>query len=146
MNYYTIKDLEALSGIKAHTIRIWEKRYGFLVPERTSTNIRIYSDEELKLLLNVAALVKRGHKISKVASYGEQRIHEEVLKLNQQVSSADDYLRITSYNVCYTKLLRFITAALSLFMSISRISIRGLGSSSIIRSLISSKITRRFFK
>ncbi len=92
MNYYTIKDLEALSGIKAHTIRIWEKRYGFLVPERTSTNIRIYSDEELKLLLNVAALVKRGHKISKVASYGEQRIHEEVLKLNQQVSSADDYL------------------------------------------------------
>lgn len=92
MNYYTIKDLEALSGIKAHTIRIWEKRYGFLVPERTSTNIRFYSDEELKLLLNVAALVKRGHKISKVATYGDRRIHEEVLKLNEQSSSMDDYL------------------------------------------------------
>ncbi|PTN06772.1 MerR family transcriptional regulator [Mangrovibacterium marinum] len=92
MNYYTIKDLEIISGIKAHTIRIWEKRYGFLVPERTSTNIRFYTDEELKLLLNVAALVKRGHKISKVAAYGEQRIHEEVLKLSEQSSSMDDYL------------------------------------------------------
>ncbi|WP_163717972.1 MerR family transcriptional regulator [Mangrovibacterium lignilyticum] len=92
MNYYTIKDLEALSGIKAHTIRIWEKRYGLLVPERTDTNIRFYTDEELKHLLNVAALVKRGHKISKVALYSQQRIQEEVLKLNQQTSSLDDFI------------------------------------------------------
>jgi len=92
MNHYTIKDLETLSGIKAHTIRIWEKRYGFLVPERTSTNIRYYSDEELKLLLNVAALVKRGHKISRVAAYGERRIHDEVLKLNQERGALSDYM------------------------------------------------------
>jgi len=92
MNYYTIKDLESLSGIKAHTIRIWEKRYGLLVPDRTSTNIRFYTDEELKHLLNVAALVKRGHKISKVSVYSDQRIREEVLKLNRDASSMDDFI------------------------------------------------------
>lgn len=92
VSYYTIKDLETLSGIKAHTIRIWEKRYGLLVPERTSTNIRFYTDEELKHLLNVAALVKRGHKISKVAAYTNQRIQDEVLKLNQEASSLDDFI------------------------------------------------------
>ncbi|RKD89730.1 MerR family transcriptional regulator [Mangrovibacterium diazotrophicum] len=92
MNYYTIKDLESLSGIKAHTIRIWEKRYGLLVPDRTSTNIRFYTDDELKHLLNVAALVKRGHKISKVSVYTAQRIREEVLKLNREASSMDDFI------------------------------------------------------
>ncbi|WP_372773394.1 MerR family transcriptional regulator [Mangrovibacterium sp.] len=92
MNYYTIKDLETLSGIKAHTIRIWEKRYGLLVPERTTTNIRFYTDDELKHMLNVAALVKRGHKISKVSAYSNDQIHEEVLKLNIKSSSMDDYL------------------------------------------------------
>lgn len=92
MNYYTIKDLEVLSGIKAHTIRIWEKRYGLLVPERTDTNIRFYTDKELRHLLNVSALVKRGHKISKVANYGEKRIQEEILKLNKQSGSLGDYI------------------------------------------------------
>ena len=92
MNYYTIKDLESLSGIKAHTIRIWEKRYGLLVPDRTNTNIRFYTGEELKHLLNVAALVKRGHKISKVSVYSAQRIREEVLKLNREASSMDDFI------------------------------------------------------
>ena len=54
MHAFTIKDLENLSGIKAHTIRIWEQRYSFLSPNRTDTNIRFYSNEELKTLLNVA--------------------------------------------------------------------------------------------
>ncbi len=92
MNYYTIKDLEVLSGIKAHTIRIWEKRYGLLIPERTNTNIRFYTDKELRHLLNVSTLVKRGHKISKVANYGEQRIQDEILKLNKQSGSLSDYI------------------------------------------------------
>ena len=56
MAEYKIKDLEVLTGIKAHTIRIWEKRYGILEPERTDTKIRMYSDDELTLLLNVALL------------------------------------------------------------------------------------------
>ena len=54
MHSFTIKDLENLSGIKAHTIRIWEQRYSFLKPNRTDTNIRFYSNEELKKILNVA--------------------------------------------------------------------------------------------
>lgn len=81
MNYYTIKDLETLSGIKAHTIRMWEKRYGLLNPNRTSTNIRHYNDEELRYLLNIALLVKQGFKISKVSNFDKRRLQEEVLKL-----------------------------------------------------------------
>lgn len=92
MNYYTIKDLETLSGIKAHTIRIWEKRYGLLVPHRTTTNIRYYSDEELKRLLNVSALVKNGFKISKVSGYDDNRLHDEVLNLSRQVTGMENII------------------------------------------------------
>ena len=63
---FTIKELEALSGIKAHTIRIWEQRYNFLKPSRTTTNIRTYSSEELKTILTVALLNKHGYKISRI--------------------------------------------------------------------------------
>lgn len=66
MGYYKIKDLEQLSGIKAHTIRIWEKRYNVISPERTDTNIRLYTDDDLKNLLSIAILNKNGHKISKI--------------------------------------------------------------------------------
>ncbi len=65
---FSIKDLENFSGIKAHTIRIWEKRYGLLMPERTDTNIRFYSLESLKKLLNIALLNSEGVKISKIAN------------------------------------------------------------------------------
>ncbi|WP_430973974.1 MerR family transcriptional regulator [Sunxiuqinia rutila] len=88
MNYYTIKDLETLSGIKAHTIRIWEKRYGLLDPQRSTTNIRYYSDNELRKLLNVSMLVKHGYKISKVSVFEEEQIQEEVLKLNEKSLSS----------------------------------------------------------
>ena len=64
---YSIKDLEQLSGIKAHTIRIWEVRYGLLKPSRTDTNIRYYDDEQLKRLLNISFLLKNGLKISKIS-------------------------------------------------------------------------------
>ncbi|KOH46032.1 MerR family transcriptional regulator [Sunxiuqinia dokdonensis] len=88
MNFYTIKDLETLSGIKAHTIRIWEKRYGLLEPERTTTNIRYYSDDELRKLLNVSMLVKHGYKISKVSVFDSEQIQQEVLKLNEKSLSS----------------------------------------------------------
>jgi DNA-binding transcriptional MerR regulator len=65
---FSIKDLENFSGIKAHTIRIWEKRYGLLNPERTDTNIRLYSLKSLKKLLNIALLNTEGVKISKLAN------------------------------------------------------------------------------
>lgn len=71
---FSIRDLENLSGIKAHTIRIWEKRYGLLTPERTSTNIRTYNLSNLQKLLNVTLLYNNGYKISKIAKIPEENI------------------------------------------------------------------------
>ncbi|MEM9647669.1 MAG: MerR family transcriptional regulator [Bacteroidota bacterium] len=71
---FSIRDMENLSGIKAHTIRIWEKRYNLFTPERTSTNIRTYSLASLQKLLNVTLLYNNGYKISKIARLEEPRI------------------------------------------------------------------------
>ncbi|MBK6275616.1 MAG: MerR family transcriptional regulator [Saprospirales bacterium] len=79
---YSIKDIEHLSGIKAHTIRIWEQRYGILVPERTDTNIRYYSDKELRYILNISFLNQQGLKISKIAKLSEAEIQREVISLS----------------------------------------------------------------
>src|SRR5688572_21646502 len=79
---FTIKELEALSGIKAHTIRIWEQRYGFLKPSRTLTNIRTYSNEELKTILTVALLNKHGYKISRIDDMQPEQRREKALQLN----------------------------------------------------------------
>jgi DNA-binding transcriptional MerR regulator len=78
---FSIKDLENLSGIKAHTIRIWEKRYNLLEPDRTDTNIRNYSLDSFKKLLNVTFLYNNGFKISKIASLTSSQIIEEASKL-----------------------------------------------------------------
>jgi len=88
MGHYSIKDLEKLSGIKAHTIRIWEKRYGLISPERTDTNIRTYSDEELKKLLNVSILNNHGIKISKIAKLAPEDVN---LELNRIVETDSKY-------------------------------------------------------
>ena len=71
---FSIKNLENISGIKAHTIRIWEKRYKLLSPERTDTNIRKYSLESLRKLLNITLLYKKGFKISKIANLEPENI------------------------------------------------------------------------
>jgi DNA-binding transcriptional MerR regulator len=81
---FTIKDLENISGIKAHTIRIWEKRYNLLEPKRTDTNIRYYSHQNLRKLLNVVLLSKNNYKISKIAKMSE----EEILMQSREVSFA----------------------------------------------------------
>ena len=78
---FSIRDLENLSGIKAHTIRIWEKRYDLLSPERTSTNIRTYSLESLQKLLNITLLYNHGHKISKIAKIPEGDISVAVREI-----------------------------------------------------------------
>lgn len=90
---YSISDLERLSGIKAHTIRIWEKRYGLLDPARTETNIRLYDDEDLRKILNVNTLIKDGWKISHVSSLSQQDIEAEVwsaAKTDQSVERVYD--------------------------------------------------------
>ncbi|MCP9749940.1 MerR family transcriptional regulator [Ferruginibacter sp. HRS2-29] len=81
MNSFTIKDLENLSGIKAHTLRIWEQRYSFLKPERTYTNIRYYSTHELKVILNIALLNKYGFKVSHIDKMSDAERNEHVLAL-----------------------------------------------------------------
>jgi len=73
-NVFSIKDLENLSGIKAHTIRIWEKRYNILEPMRTETNIRLYDLQNLQKLLNIVLLHDYGYKISRIAKYDESEI------------------------------------------------------------------------
>lgn len=73
---YSIKDLEQLSGIKAHTIRIWEVRYGLLKPSRTDTNIRYYDDEQLKRLLNISFLIKNGLKVSKISLLDSKELND----------------------------------------------------------------------
>lgn len=88
MGHYSISDLENLSGIKAHTIRIWEQRYGILRPIRTATNIRTYCDDDLRRLLNVATLCNRGHRISKVAQLSERELCEAVISCS---GDAHDY-------------------------------------------------------
>ncbi|AMQ55382.1 MerR family transcriptional regulator [Algoriphagus sanaruensis] len=92
MSTYSIKDLEQLSGIKAHTLRIWEQRYSLLNPKRTDTNIRYYDDEDLKLILNVALLNDNGFKISKIASMRMEEIREEVVKLTDRSLTHDDQI------------------------------------------------------
>ena len=90
---YSIKDLEQLSGIKAHTIRIWEVRYGLLKPSRTDTNIRYYDDEQLKRLLNISFLIKNGLKISKISLMDSKELHDTLVSfynLQENDQSTDD--------------------------------------------------------
>ena len=83
MVVYSISDLEKLSGVKAHTLRIWEKRYGILHPKRTGTNIRYYLDEDLRLLLNISLLNKNGIKISKIAKMSPIELQEKVSEITE---------------------------------------------------------------
>ncbi len=78
---YSISDLSVISGIKPHTIRIWEKRYNLLQPERTDTNFRFYDELQLKRLLNIAYLKKNNIKISKIAQLSDKELCETVLHL-----------------------------------------------------------------
>ncbi len=83
MAVYSIKDLEKLSGIKAHTLRVWEQRYGIIEPKRTKTNIRYYQDEDLKFVLNIALLNRNGIKISKIAKMDREEIAEKVAAISE---------------------------------------------------------------
>ena len=92
MNQFTIKDLENLSGIKAHTIRIWEQRYNFIKPNRTKTNIRYYTSEELKTILNVSLLNKYGFKVSHINKMSELELGQKILSLNQSEAQQERLL------------------------------------------------------
>ena len=83
MVVYSISDLEKLSGVKAHTLRIWEKRYGILQPKRTESNVRYYVDEDLRLLLNISLLNKNGLKISKIAKMCPIELQKKVTEITE---------------------------------------------------------------
>lgn len=80
MNRFSIKDVENLTGIKAHTLRIWEQRYGIVVPQRTDTNIRYYNSDDLKQILKIALLNQQGYKISRIKSMSDEEMNEVLHK------------------------------------------------------------------
>lgn len=84
---YFIKDVENITGIKAFTIRVWEQRYGMLVPKRTDTNIRYYEEEDLKYMMNVALLNHHGYKISKIAEMTREEVQRRTLHISENNSS-----------------------------------------------------------
>ena len=90
MSSYSIQDLAKLTGIKPHTIRMWEKRYGVIQPSRTHTNIRIYCDQDLRKLLNLSILTKNGYKISKIAVLSEKELAEKVIELTQTANNSSN--------------------------------------------------------
>ncbi|MDX9725819.1 MAG: MerR family transcriptional regulator [Bacteroidales bacterium] len=89
INVFSIKDLENFSGIKAHTIRIWEKRYKILEPDRTDSNIRTYNETELKKILNVAYLNRNGLKISRIARLNDEELTKNVMSVSNRSESID---------------------------------------------------------
>jgi len=105
MKLYQIADLERLTGIKAHTIRIWEKRYNLIQPERTSTNIRRYTDAQVKKLLNVSTLLSKGYKISKIAALKEKQIFQVIKDI--QENGNDDVICTSFINNLASAMLTF---------------------------------------
>ncbi|HQQ94443.1 MAG TPA: MerR family transcriptional regulator [Bacteroidia bacterium] len=83
MSSYHISELEKLTGIRAHTLRIWESRYRLIKPHRTSTNIRYYDDDQLKKLLKVATLLSQGMKISKIADLSDRQLASAIQELEK---------------------------------------------------------------
>lgn len=92
MGKYSIRELEKLSGIKAHTIRIWEKRYSIVEPRRTHSNIRFYSDEDLKRIINVSLLTMNGYRISTVADMSESELNNKVSELSETNGNAQIHI------------------------------------------------------
>ena len=88
---FSIKDIENLSGVKAHTIRIWEKRYTLFEPKRTDTNIRYYTSDDLKKILNVAFLVEKGIKISKISKLNAEELRESIILEISNSSTSNSY-------------------------------------------------------
>lgn len=92
MSNYSIKDLEQLSGIKAHTLRIWEQRYNIISPKRTDTNIRTYDDPDLKLVLNISLLKDHGYKISEISKLSLGEMNREVIKISDRQLNYPDQI------------------------------------------------------
>ncbi len=116
MAVYSIRDLENLSGIKAHTIRIWEKRYKLIEPRRTNTNIRYYTDYDLKKILNVAVLNKHGIKISNIVKLNDIELKEEIMRVsdaNPDLKHAVDSLIVAMIDLDEIKFTSILSKSIS---------------------------------
>ena len=127
MSIFTIKDLENLSGIKAHTIRIWEQRYNFLKPHRTDTNIRYYSNQELKTILNISLLNKYGYKISQINKMTGQELKTKIVSLTDRIAQQERFVNeLIAYMIdldmdCFERILDSFILAGGIDKAISRI-------------------------
>ncbi len=115
---YSIKDLEQITGIKAHTIRIWEKRYNIVQPQRTDTNIRHYTDEDLKRLLSVAILNRHGLKISQIVSLPSEELNQKIVALSSKSPDLDTHLEGLMMAMIELNEARFDKILSNLFLNI----------------------------
>lgn len=90
MATYSMAEIATLTGIKAHTLRKWESRYNFIIPHRTDTNIRYYSDEQLRKLLNIGILVRNGNRVSQIDKMSEAEIGEQVSNILIDSKNSDE--------------------------------------------------------
>jgi len=97
MTIYPVSQVESMTGIKAHTLRVWERRYQFLKPQRTDTNIRYYTDEQLRKLINISILNRNGFRISKLDKMPDEEIHQKVSDIlnNTDKTLEDDIQGLT---------------------------------------------------
>ncbi len=93
MATFSIKEIEAVSGIRCHTLRIWEQRYGILQPKRTDSNIRYYDEDDLKYILNISVLNKRGYKISEIARLSKKQINDLIIGISGQSTGYDSQIK-----------------------------------------------------
>lgn len=95
MRKYSISDIEKLTGLSAHSLRAWEKRYEFIIPNRTDSNIRYYTDSQLIILINASFLLEKGYKISSIVSMGADGMAEKVLEITREQNPAiSDLVRL----------------------------------------------------
>lgn len=128
MGTYSVSEVEKLTGIRSHTLRMWERRYDFLSSDRTSTNIRAYNDDQLKKLLNVTILIRHGFKLSKLNQLTNERIINLVIEiLDAQVSAFEDEIQgltlamIDMDEVRFFKILNKQISGIGLLNAISKI-------------------------
>lgn len=99
MVVYSIKDIEEITGVKAHTLRIWEKRYDIIKPERTKTNIRYYTEEHLKYILSITLLNNNGFKISQISEMSAEELKEHTSRLSNTEEHIEDQLDVLTFAV-----------------------------------------------
>ncbi|MGB1204467.1 MAG: MerR family transcriptional regulator [Chitinophagales bacterium] len=104
MGQYSIKELEHLTGVKAHTLRIWEQRYKFVKPKRTRTNIRYYTDDDMKKILNISILNKYGLRIGTIAKMDKNAIKENINNISESNESFKYELHINKLATCMLEL------------------------------------------